>query len=596
MADESDKQAEIASKLQSIYTDLPRKLAEGGQAFRDFLDQQSSDIDRILVPKIEGLKRHQREVFQAQMKDYKTLQTTVEDYYRIVGSAEDRESQTQKKNLDDRLRKIRAFYEEQEKLITRQGLAEADLNKKKDELEKQRQTDEAKTRDQFQQEQLQKSIQGWSDYVKTTLDATKTLTGALGITAAFNIQEIAVSQAKAGGAAGQIRGTPFGAGEGSALASGMFAGIGPSGMGEMERLKLFKDTLVQAPDLLGQTATSVVGFLANFGVTADESMKMAAKANADANVSIDQLVDTLNFATGAAGQFNVNIGRTTGWVEQLTTSLHHMGMSSQDAVTRSQEFIASIEAQGRAQGMSIEEIGTFVGKLSGAMAGMTPEKAMGLFTAVEGTSPRAFKDLEKVGSPEFLQRLYNQIQTMAGPNQVAQMAVPGAVAGLYGIGGLTVREAEEFKSIMNTAKSTKDLEEKLRTAGLATMEQNSRTATESLSSIKTINEQVAGHLQEIAKGLTPVFNFFSNDTVQTGLVAFAAAQIAQGTIGPFAKAIGAGVGLGLGGPGGALVGEQIGAAGLQLASLLGAGGYDRYIQHSTRNQANQFKHADQSDR
>lgn len=568
----------ILSQLQALKRELTQGATQGRATYLSALSDIQRVISEQLVPTFIKLGATQsteaQKAFREYQKTYRDLSKEAQQYEKAVLTSEDYKVKTIKQKLQEQEGAVKAFYKTQAQMV--RDNAQLSIDEK---------TRAIKENQQAEREDLNKVGRNTATQAQQALKGM--LVGGLSalgvgsIASMFKFDDMFMRQNVLRGTMGRIGGAPINT-AGGQLTATAFAGTDTLGLSEVEKLKLLNSTLREAPKLMGQTFTPLIGVLAQFGIDADESMKMVAEANKASNVSTKQLTETVMFSAGASQQYGFDLLTTTKYTLDFTQALRQTGMGTDQAIKQAKLYSVAIQEVAKSQNLSVDDMGSIVQRLSGAISGMPVEKAAGLFTFMEGQMPRSLDQLSKVGDLKFIQNLYSRISSSAGP--MGQMFGPSATASVLGIGSLTSLQAKAFKEVMDSHnfKNTEDLLDKLSRKGVSSQQYDLNVATQNLRGLHDTQSQIYALLQDWGKNVAgPLGNILRSRAILAAGAGAFGIQTAASTIGALSSlrtaAGAAGLSLELINP--ALAVAGLAAAGLAYAATRSSPSKDREDLH-----------------
>lgn len=509
----------LQSRFREMQADLARAATYGQDAFQEAFRRIRTEIDNTVIPAISGLRDAPKEGVRAlhtYEKSFRDLGKTAAEYYKVVETREQSQVRTVLDRVAKERRVVEAFYADQIKLTERLENAEERVAQQRY-LQAQQRKDLSRA-----------GIGALQDVGGRTLGFLGAGAGIAGASSLFSmLDNLFVAQTRAMGTVGRITGAPGEAAD-RGTSGQMFAGIESASLGAQQRLELMNKSLREAPRLLGQTVSPLIGFLAQFGVDANESMQLATLGSSTLNASVEQLVDTLAVSAGAAQEYGFDVLMTTDMTLKFAAALRQTGMDTDLAIKRAQQYAVAIEDVATQQNLSVTEMQTLASRLSSTIQAMPVERAAGLFTFMEGAMPTTLDQLERVGDPQFLAGFFDRMEQMAGP--AGALFAPTAAAQALGLGSLSPQQAKAFRELMRGFEGTQDeLMDELRTAGLSNIQTDVRLATRDLRNMAPALDQIKNLLQGWGtRVMEPIGNITRNPLFLSAITAGGAAQIAGG--------------------------------------------------------------------
>ena len=251
----------------------------------------------------------------------------------------------------------------------------------------------------------------------------------------------------------------------AALSSQMFGGISSSIMAPDEKMSALLKVLKEAPLVAGETTasmTTLIGTLANFGLSVDESMDMVIKASRNNAMGAKDVAQVYRAANVISRDLGLSTRETANELIDMTTALRKVGGNSSTAQGILNVFNKDITAMGQSLS-AVEKMG-FAKDFAKGMGGMSLATAAGLKQFTSGQSIQSMnpEDLSGKNLIRIAKDTFDKIQANIGQSPMEKLLATSAMGSkLFGINAQSPQAAEAFYKIMSSGDFNKDMETKL---------------------------------------------------------------------------------------------------------------------------------------
>lgn len=316
-------------------------------------------------------------------------------------------------------------------------------------------------------------------------------------------------------ARGQVAALATGANVGGSpdqLMSRMFGGIPTGVMGPAEKMTELMSVLREAPKVAGESTASMdtlVGTLANFGLTVEESIAVISKASRESAMTAKDVAQTYMAANIISRGLGLSTDETAKAILEMTPAMRHFGGDAKTAQLILNNFSQDITAMG--QKLSAVEMKRMAQSFAQGMGGMTLATAAGLQQFVQGTPIQSIRPSEDFTGPRLLELAkdtFDKIQAQVGGSEMEKyLATVATGQKLFGVNAATPQQAEQLYKIMSSGEWSKGIEEELKMMDpRKVQEEGLRKLTAMVGPLDRIAKATEGMQDALTRGVFPMLH------------------------------------------------------------------------------------------
>jgi hypothetical protein len=473
---DSQKLNDLMSQYQQLVSSLNASVGSA-DALQAVLNRVHDVIATLINPalaemgKLPSAAAKQFKIYES---DLKNITSVHKKYYEMISTEEQRRLTRIRENLQQELILTKLHYQAVIKIAQ-----DADSKRQ---LGKEYAEARAKQKSLAYAEETGGAPSGAIASILKIPEAIEGMTASLGGLFAFGeLLNMAItgaqSQYRAGGALARTSGQGITVGAGLGVMTSMLGDTATSFLGVETAASLLNDALGKAPQLARQNLEPAIGSMAHFGVTVQDAVKMITDASARAGTTAKQFNENWGVAVGLIDKFKksgVDMVWTINRMTDFSAALVQTGVSSDTANQQAQVFASSLLAMQSHLKLTTAQMEPFVQSLGGVMAGMTPEKAIGLLSlpGMGGlpniNNPKLMDELSaRTGNMDFFTKMRGSFGHMGIPAGLQDMSMMRAL-GMQG----TILQTKAFAEFMKDLTPSMDITKEMQKRGLASDSDN----------------------------------------------------------------------------------------------------------------------------